>query len=67
MKQKTVRSERCPICGATLLSAVGYDSKYGAFDGRRCPNGCDLAAKFGRGETGARSVRKANGLLSSVW
>jgi hypothetical protein len=54
MKQKKLRSEHCPVCGATLLSAVGYDPKYGAFDGRRCPNGCDLAAKFGGHHASAR-------------
>ena len=54
MLRQHAESERCPICDAMLVSAVGYDPEYGAFDGVRCPNGCNLAAKFGGREIDAR-------------
>ena len=54
MLRQHVESERCPICDATLVPRVGHDSEYGAFDGVRCPNGCNLAAKFGGREIDAR-------------
>lgn len=50
MLRQHAESERCPICDATLVPGVGHDSEYGAFDGYRCPNGCNLAAKFGGGK-----------------
>lgn len=38
--------ERCPDCGEVLKNVVGYDPEHGAFDGVKCPNGCDLRGHY---------------------